>query len=114
MNIKFAQQALRCRVTRAELELLLVGRAIALDVRLPRDHAFRANVRPAVTGPWQLESDPTGLWLTIPRSELEGLAKSLPNKEGIEHVFALANGESLTVDFEVDVRDRARTSIPAT
>jgi hypothetical protein len=108
MNIKFSPQAVRCRVTRAELDLLLVGRAIGLEVALPRDHKFRVNVRPSPTGSWQLESDPTGIWLTIPRAALESLAESLPSKEGLERVFPLAQGQQVAVSFEVDVRGRGQ------
>lgn len=113
MNVRFSAEAVRCRVTRAELDLLLLGRAIALEVALPRDHKFRVNIRPGAltTGPagqngWQLESDPTGLWLTIPRTQLESLAQSLPSKEGIEQGFATASG-SVRVSFEVDLRRQA-------
>ena len=107
MNIKFSPHALRCRVTRAELDRLLTGRAVTLEVELPRHHHFRASVQPSMTGGWQLDSDPTGLWLTIPRGELQALSESLPRKEGLEHAFPVAGGGEVTVSFEVDVRDRA-------
>ena len=55
---------------------------------------------------WQLESDPTGIWITIPKTELQQLADSLPSREGIEHAFDVEEG-TVTVSFEVDVRDRA-------
>jgi hypothetical protein len=74
-------------------------------------------VRPAapVIGQWQLDSDPTGLWLTIPRDELASLVQSLPSKEGIEHAFDLANGETsgsgrIVVSFDVDVKDARRVA----
>lgn len=109
MNVKFSPQALRCRVARAELDLLLAGRAISLEVELPRNHRFRVSVQPSVTHAWQLDSDPTGLWLTIPRAELQALAHALPSKEGLEHAFPIAERRELTVSFEVDVKDRKRT-----
>ena len=61
-------------------------------------------MRPAALETWQLESDPTGIWVSIPRSQLEALAKTLPSKEGIEHAFETAQG-SVVVSFEVDLRD---------
>lgn len=106
MNIKFSDGAVRCRVTRPELDSLLSSRAIALEVALPRHHAFRINIRPAVIGGWLLQSDPTGLWITIPRAELETLAQSLPSRKGLEKSFELANGGSVKVSFEVDVKER--------
>jgi hypothetical protein len=105
VNVRFSDRALRCRITQAELELLLSGRAIALEVALPRDHTFRVNVRPAAFNGWQLDSDPTGVWLTIPRVDLESLAQSVPSREGIERSFDTAGGGSVQVTFEVDVRE---------
>ena len=105
MNIKLSEGSLRLRVLRSELDTLISSRAIKLDVELPRNHTFRVNVRPAVVGGWSLESDPTGIWITIPRSELEGLSQSLPSRDGLEHAFDLSNGGEVMVSFEVDVRE---------
>lgn len=103
MNVRFSEQAIRCRATSAELQQLLTGRALALELCLPRDRKFRVNVRPAALETWQLESDPTGIWIAIPRSELQALAELVPNKKGIERSFETAQGD-LTVTFEVDLR----------
>ena len=105
MNIKFSDGAVRCRVTRVELDRLLTGRAVALEVQLPRNHVFRTNIWPGAMSGWQLESDPTGIWITIPKTELQALAESLPSKEGIEQEFDATDGK-VKVSFEVDVRDR--------
>jgi hypothetical protein len=104
MNIKFSGEAVRCRVSRDELERLLAGRAVALEVPLPRNHVFRANVWPGAMAGWQLESDPTGIWITIPKAELQALAESLPSKEGIEQEFDTSTDGKVKVSFEVDVR----------
>ena len=106
MNVRFSERAIRCRASAAELQQLLTGRAIGLELCLPRDRKFRVNVRPAALETWQLESDPTGIWLTIPRSQLEALAQTLPSKEGIEHGFETAQG-SVMVSFEVDLKRQA-------
>ena len=103
MNVRFSDGAIRCRATSAELEQLLTGRAIELELCLPRDRRFLVNVRPSALQKWQLESDPTGIWVSIPRSQIEELAKTLPSKEGIEHGFATAQG-SVVVKFEVDLK----------
>jgi len=105
MNIRFSDEAVRCRVSRAELDRLLTGRAVALEVALPRNHVFRANVWPGAMTGWQLESDPTGIWITIPKGELQALAESLPNREGVEQEFDTAEGK-VKVSFEVDVREQ--------
>jgi hypothetical protein len=104
MKIRFSEQAIRCRATRPELEQLLTGRAVSLELCLPRDRRFRVNVRPAALDVWQLDSDPTGIWLTLPRTQLQSLAQTLPSKEGIAHSFETASGGVL-VSFEVDLRE---------
>lgn len=108
MKVRFSDQAIRCRVTSAELQQLLTGRAVALELCLPRDRRFRINVRPAALEAWQLDSDPTGIWVTIPRSQLQALAQSLPSKQGIEHDFETTEG-SVAVTFEVDLRKTAES-----
>lgn len=107
MNIRFSEGSVRCRVTPGELDALLSSRGIELAVALPRNHTLRVNVKPAAIGGWVLDSDPTGLWISIPRSELEALAQTLPSRDGIEHRFELASGGAVTVSFEVDVKKRA-------
>ncbi|HEY6644685.1 DUF7009 family protein [Povalibacter sp.] len=106
MNIRLATGAVRLRIDRSELGTLLSSRALTLEVALPRNHTFRVNVRPTPVGGWALDSDPTGLWVTIPRAELEALSQSLPSRSGLEHAFELANGGSVLVSFEVDVKQR--------
>ena len=103
MNVRFAERAIRCRATAAELQHLLTGRAIELELCLPRDRRFRVNVRPSALEKWQLESDPTGIWVTIPRSQLQAFAQTLPSKEGMEHTFEAAQS-GVTVTFEVDLK----------
>lgn len=103
MNVRFSDRAIRCRSTPAELQQLLTGRAIELELFLPRDRRFLVNVRSSALENWQLDSDPTGIWLSIPRARLEELAQTLPSKEGIEHGFETAQG-SVVVSFEVDLK----------
>jgi len=107
MNIRFSEGSVRCRVTQGELDTLLSSRAVELALALPRNHTLRVNVKPGMIGGWRLDSDPTGVWITIPRSDLEALAQTLPSREGIEHRFELAGGGTVTVSFEVDVRKRS-------
>jgi len=105
MNVRFSDRHIRFRVTTQELERLLTGRSLALDVPMPRAHQFRANIGVTPLGDWQLDSDPTGLWLSLPRKDLEALVKDLPSKEGLEHEFAI-DGTTLGVAFEVDLRQQ--------
>lgn len=112
MNVRFAADAVRCRVTRAEMDELLSSGILKLVVALPRNHQFQVTVRAAVLGSWRLDSDPTGLWIEVPRAEIVQLAASLPNREGIEHAFDLDLGRQVRVALEVDVRKARRTPSP--
>lgn len=110
MNLRLSPDGIRFRSSREEFAQLLSGRAISLELGLPRDHVYRANVRPSVLGKWQLERDPTGLWLTIPAGELQALSEALPSREGLRHSFELTTGDAIEVAFEVDLKDQRRRS----
>ena len=109
MNVRFSDRHIRFRVMRSELDRLLGGRSLALDVSMPRGYQFRASVNLTSLGDWQLDSDPTGLWLSMPRAVLESLSQSLPSKEGVEHQFTL-DGKPLSVAFEVDLREEKKAA----
>ena len=104
MNVRFSPQGVRFRITRDELEQLFSGRAVVMHVALPGQHAFQASVAPDKFGSWRLDSDPTGMWLAIPRTQLDTFAGGVPTAEGLTHSFELANGGSLELSFEVDIQ----------
>ncbi len=104
MNVRFAPREIRFRITRGELGQLVSGRALSMSVALPGQHAFNANIAIDRIGSWRLESDPTGLWLAVPMKALDVFAEGVPTAEGLTHSFALADGKTLEVNFEVDVR----------
>lgn len=108
MNVRLGEHSLRWRVTRAEVDVLLSGRAVKLLLALPRAHTFQAVVRVSAVQGWQLDSDPTGLWLTLPRAELQALAEALPTKQPIEHALDI-DGQVLKLSFEVDVREKKKS-----
>ncbi|MGE0116082.1 MAG: hypothetical protein AB7T07_14520 [Steroidobacteraceae bacterium] len=102
MNLRFATQSIRIRISTEELAQLQAGKSLGLEVSLPRGHSFRAKVNQS-NAEWQFDSDPTGLWFSIPRAELELLAQGAPSKEGMMHVFDTHHGE-LQISLEVDVK----------
>ena len=106
MDVRFSGQALYCYISRAELALLASGRSVDLVVALPRNHAFRVSLRPSVMsadrGGWQLESDPTGIWLTIPRTELEQLGQTVAFAERLMRSFPVSGSEHVQVILEVE------------
>jgi hypothetical protein len=105
MNVRLTADSVRCRLTPAEFDRLSSGRAVELVVSLPRNHAFKINVRPSALNQWQLDSDPTGIWITVPAGELKSFAATLPSREGVERSFDLDAG-SISVILEVDVRKK--------
>jgi hypothetical protein len=109
MNLRFAAHSIRIRVSADEFEALRAGKALGLDVPLPRGHVFRAKLSKTNTPEWQFDSDPTGLWFSIPHTELDTLAMGLPAREGVAHVFSTQQGE-LQISLEVDVKGAARQS----
>lgn len=51
-------------------------------------------------GGWALDSDPTGLWLTIPRSELEQLGQTETFAERLMRDFPVSSSQQLQVILE--------------
>lgn len=62
------------------------------------------SVRPsplsADRGGWQLDSDPTGTWLTIPRPELELLGQTTTFAERLVRDFPVSDNEKVQVILE--------------
>lgn len=104
MNLRFATGSIRIRITAEEFADLHAGKSLGLEVSLPRGHVFRAKLNQVTAAEWQFDSDPTGLWLSIPRAELSALAQQLPSKEGVLHDFATHQGK-LQISLEVDVKN---------
>lgn len=51
-------------------------------------------------GGWQLDSDPTGIWLTVPRAELEQLGQTETFAERLAHEFPLPADQKVQVVLE--------------
>jgi hypothetical protein len=116
VDVRFSGQALYCQITRSELERLASGRAVDLVVQLPKHHSFRMSVRPspmsADRGGWQLDNDPTGIWLTVPRSELELLGQTTKFAERLTREFPVSGSEYVQVILEaVPDEDKAERSV---
>ena len=120
MDVRFSGQTLYCHISRAELEQLASGRSVDMQVALPRHHAFRVSVRPSVMsaerGGWQLESDPTGIWLTIPRADLEQLGQTESFAERLVHDFPVSADQQVKVILEAvpDAQPEERTVLEIT
>ena len=51
-------------------------------------------------GGWQLDSDPTGIWLTIPRAELEQLGQTTTFAERLMRDFPVSSTQQVQVILE--------------
>lgn len=51
-------------------------------------------------GGWQLESDPTGIWLTVPRAELDQLGQTKTFAERLIRDFPVSSTQQMQVIFE--------------
>jgi hypothetical protein len=93
-----------CQISRTELETLLSGRSVDLIFSLPRHRQFRVSVRPSAMsadrGGWQLDSDPTGIWLTIPRAELAQLGQTETFAERLMREFPVSSSQQMQVILE--------------
>ena len=105
MDVHFAGQTLHCQLSRSELQRLATGRAVDLQVLLPRNHSFKITVRPsampAERGGWQLDSDPTGIWLSVPSTQIELLGQTESFSERLMRDFPVSGGGQVQVILEV-------------
>lgn len=65
---------------------------------------------------WQLDSDPTGLWLTIPRADLEQLGQTETFAERLMHDFPVSSDSQVRVILEAvpDTQPEERSVIEIT
>jgi len=106
MNFKFAHNSVRVRVSSDEFAQLRSGKGLFLEVQLPGHHVFKARLSTSPDAQWHFDSDPTGMWITVPRTDIESLAQNLPSKDGIDHAFETSK-DALLVSLEVDVKKRS-------
>lgn len=120
MDVRFSGQSLFCQITRSELQRLASGLSIDLIFQLPKHRSFRVSLRPssmsADRGGWQLDSDPTGIWLTVPRAELESLGQTTTLAERLIHDFPISDTEHVQVFLEAlpDQEKEERTVLEIT
>ena len=103
MNIRFSERHIRIRVTRSELDRLIVGNSLALQLPLPGEQQFRIAIEATPRADWQCEGNFSNLFLFLPRAALTELSQTLPRREGLTHEFQTEGGP-VEVDFEIDLR----------
>jgi len=108
MKVQMQGQALRIRISEAELARLLDGGAVENLTRLPGAVAHH-QLRTAEDGKPTLAAAPGGWIFSLPRGELEPYVAKLPCRDGLVVRLQVEAGAELEVEFEVDVRDSVRS-----
>lgn len=102
MKVQLAPGTIRLRVTHAEFDALRTGTALSLGIAVPGGR-WQIDVAPAST--FSIALDPMRLAISLPRSDLAGLADRLPARDGLRWQFDGPDG-TVAVVLEVDIRDR--------
>jgi hypothetical protein len=104
MKVQLQGQTLRFRVDEAELAALQAGQVVENLTRIPGG-SLRQSVVLAEAALPALED---GAHLQLPRALLEPYVARLPCRDALAIRLPLDDGETIEVDFEVDVRDSVR------
>ncbi len=102
MNIRFAQNEIRFRVTHEEFEKLLEGEYVELET-IPLNFVVQIAKKPLDQG-MVIDLSCGAVHLVISPDEMTEFRSHLPNKKGIEKRLSMGTGRTLDVAFEVDVR----------
>ena len=109
MKLQVQRQALRVRVTEAELQDLLAGAPLRLDLRFSGQDMLSLEL---ITGP-ETSVQPGDVWrLRLSRTELRDYAGTLPRRDALVAALTGSGGEPLRLEFEVDVRDSVKVRGP--
>lgn len=113
MKLQIEGQRLRFRVDEAELAQLLAGESVVDQTEvgesqiLQRRLVLGERAMPQLT--WNLQE----IRLELPQDVARAYAASLPRRDALSFpVWAGADAPTLTIDFEVDVRDSVRHRMP--
>jgi hypothetical protein len=105
VKLQVQEQSLRVRVTEAELQDLLSGSALRLDLRFDGQGLLALEV---ATGP-ETSLQPGAVWrLRLSDTALRDYAETLPRRDALVAGLTGSGGESLRLEFDVDVRDSVK------
>lgn len=111
MKIQMQAQQLRLRIDEAELATLLDTGQLENVTWLGRNVSCCQRIEIVESEVAVLAS--ASLWqVQITRSELEGHLARLPCRDGLQWTVPVAQGRTLLLDFEIDVRDSVRKRGP--
>ncbi len=106
MKIQLQQQALRLRIDETELAQLLAGTSVVNVTHWPDARVERQQLRLDAQSGWQRNVD--GWCIALCDAAVRELAARLPSRDGLSFELPCADGDTLHVLFDVDVRDSAR------
>jgi hypothetical protein len=109
MRLQVQQQSLRVRVTEAELQDLLSGKSLRLEVAFGERPLFGLHVACGL----ETSLEPGPVWrLRLCETALRAYRETLPRRDALEAELTGSCGDPLRLEFEVDVRDSVRIRAP--
>ena len=112
MKLQFQHQSLRIRLDEAELTQLLSGTSVVNRTVFGPGQAWSQQIRLERASVARLAGDAQHLDILLPYEAVTAYSLRLPCREGI--VFMLdTDGDTLQLQFDVDVRDSVRQRGPA-
>src|SRR5512137_610283 len=109
MKLQVQQQSLRVRVTEAELQQLLSGSPLRLEVVFDGNTLLSVEVAAGTDTSFAAGAT----WrLTLSEEALRTYAGTLPRRDAFVAAMNRSGGEPLRLEFEVDVRDSVKVRGP--
>jgi len=103
VNLRISENQLRFRITRDELDFLMNGEILQLDLNLSTQRLVYSISTSDSAAPLALIAGQNLLHLAVNKVTLTEFASNLPAREGIEHEVQLGMSH-VTLMLEVDVR----------
>ena len=108
MKLQIQAQSLRFRIDEKELAHLLADHSISEVTVLPNGERFVQSVKLITAETASLETTHLNWSLMLPKAATEKYVESLPCRDAMSFVLGKLDEQTLTVHFEVDVRDSVR------
>jgi hypothetical protein len=109
VKLQVQAQSLRVRVTEAELQHLLSGSPLRLDLGFDGNELLAMEV---AAGPETSFAAGAAWRLALSEVDLRAYAGTLPRRDALVAVLTGSGGEPLRLEFEVDVRDSVKVRGP--
>lgn len=108
MKLQLDGQHLRLRIDEDELGVLTAGGTVEAATRLAAALAIRCSLTLSSHPDAQCAGTPDHWQIRLPEADVRELAGRLPTRDGLHFELAVAESVSLTLLFDIDVRDSAR------